>query len=190
MPKPRRYGHRLEHIVSRGPGGEIKCSPEPDVERRSIAIQNAGRRWTLDDLRCREDGLRRYKAHRADAAHELRDAIENSRTVGIVYYIKFRDVVKIGTTRRPANRLGNLPWEYLLAIEPGGREIESERHETFRADWIQGEWFELSPALAEHLDQVRACHAAWVQNVYLAPDPLPWSRKETAFPEVPYPSIC
>ena len=72
--------------------------------------------------------------------------------VDVVYYLRFKDRVKIGTTANPRQRLGAIWHEELLAFERGDRALEGRRHEQFAADRFAGsEWFTLSPALAEHI---------------------------------------
>lgn len=75
----------------------------------------------------------------------------------VVYYLGFGDRIKIGTSVNLARRLGELPPGDLLAVEPGGADLEDERHEQFAADriLINREWFRDSPALLRHIAAVR-----------------------------------
>jgi len=89
--------------------------------------------------------------------------------VDVVYYLRFDDRVKIGTTANPRQRFAAIRHDELLALEPGDRLIERRRHEQFAADRLAREWFALSPALAEHIrvlsagvDDPWALHARWV----------------------------
>lgn len=76
-----------------------------------------------------------------------------SPVVEVVYYLRFDDRVKIGTSGRLRARVAALPHDELLAIEPGGRSLERRRHERFAAWRIPGtEWFERSPELDAHLE--------------------------------------
>lgn len=72
-------------------------------------------------------------------------------TESVVYYIRFGDRVKIGITENLVMRLGNLPHDEVLATEPGGRDIETERHRQFDALRIRGEWFRAESPLLEHI---------------------------------------
>jgi hypothetical protein len=78
-----------------------------------------------------------------------------------VYYVHIHDYVKIGTTTGLAGRMLNLRVEphQILAVEPGGRELEKRRHEQF-ADERRGrrEDFEMSDRLMAHITQVRSKH--------------------------------
>lgn len=93
--------------------------------------------------------------------------------VDVVYYLRFEDRVKIGTTANPRQRLSRIRHEELLAFERGGRGLEQRRHAEFSADRFTtgSEWFRLSPALLAHLDAVRAgvddpweLYARWVSE--------------------------
>lgn len=69
----------------------------------------------------------------------------------LVYYIRFGNRIKIGTTANLVSRLNGLPYEEVLATEPGGLPLERERHKQFRDDRIIGEWFRISTALMAHI---------------------------------------
>jgi hypothetical protein len=68
----------------------------------------------------------------------------------VVYYARFGERVKIGTTICPASRLPDIPHDEILAMEPGGAELEHERHMQFAEYWITGEWFRVAPPLLRH----------------------------------------
>ncbi len=90
--------------------------------------------------------------------------------VEVVYYLRYDDRVKIGTTGRLRARVAALPHDELLALEPGGRLVERSRHERFAASRITGtEWFERTPALDAHVaalalgvDDVWAQYDGWL----------------------------
>jgi hypothetical protein len=91
--------------------------------------------------------------------------------VEVVYYIRFRDRIKIGTTGNLGQRMRTLWHDEIMALERGGRTRERVRHEQFAADRIGGEWFRISPALTAHVDQLRAgvddpweLYALWVSE--------------------------
>lgn len=72
--------------------------------------------------------------------------------VDVVYYIRYADRVKIGTSANPRQRLAALWHEELLAFERGGRALEQRRHAQFAADRHPGtEWFRLTDALRAHI---------------------------------------
>jgi hypothetical protein len=72
--------------------------------------------------------------------------------VDVVYYLRFRDRIKIGTSANPRSRLAQLRYDDLLAFEPGDRDVEQRRHLQFAVDRFPGsEWFAASPALDAHV---------------------------------------
>ncbi|MBN9212965.1 MAG: ATPase [Microbacterium sp. 71-36] len=77
--------------------------------------------------------------------------------VDVVYYLRFRDRVKIGTSAQPRQRLRAIRHEELLAFERGDRSVERRRHAQFAAERLGGsEWFALSEALGTHIDSLSA----------------------------------
>lgn len=77
--------------------------------------------------------------------------------VDVVYYLRFRDRVKIGTTANPRVRFSSLPHDEVLAFERGDRALEQRRHAQFAAHRIpRTEWFERSDELDAHLATVSA----------------------------------
>jgi len=92
--------------------------------------------------------------------------------IEVVYYIRFDDRIKIGTTANPRQRLNRLRHEELLAFERGGRSLEQHRHGQFSTERLERtEWFSRSAALDAHIDSVRgdetdmwARHRRWVSE--------------------------
>lgn len=92
--------------------------------------------------------------------------------VDVVYYIRFDDRVKIGTTANPRQRLARLWHDDVLAFERGDRLVERRRHEQFRRDRLgRSEWFSPSAALDAHIAALSAGvddpwqrHALWVSE--------------------------
>lgn len=72
-----------------------------------------------------------------------------------VYYMRFGDRVKIGTTTNLALRLEVIQHDELLATEPGSFAVERERHRRFAALRVTGEWFRYTGALAGHIASLR-----------------------------------
>jgi hypothetical protein len=69
----------------------------------------------------------------------------------VIYYVRFGDIVKIGTTRNLRNRLNTYPpTAVLLAVEPGGLRLEAERHAQFaHLLAYRNEWFFAADELLE-----------------------------------------
>jgi hypothetical protein len=87
-------------------------------------------------------------------------ALEDQARCEVVYYVRFGDQVKIGTTVNLGKRLKNLPHDEVMATEPGAGRLERQRHKQFGHLRVQKgshrEWFQLTPELAEHIAAVRA----------------------------------
>jgi len=122
-----RFWGRLIMAASDG----LKATPEQAYE---LAC-------TLRDQDIQTGDERRAEAKRKDA----RD--------GIVYYVRFGDRVKIGTTVNLRQRLMSLPHDEVLVTEPGSYALERKRHKEFASSRItpRGEWFAYDDALKEHI---------------------------------------
>jgi hypothetical protein len=81
--------------------------------------------------------------------------------VEVVYYLRYADRVKIGTSARPRQRLAAIRHDELLAFEPGGRQLEQRRHREFASLREGGEWFTLTPELAAHIAALRSRGEPW-----------------------------
>lgn len=97
-------------------------------------------------------------AEREEAAstakrHEKREAAAGNREGSLVYYVQIGDYIKIGHSARLRRRYTTLRADRLLAIEPGGPEVERERHRDFAAERIdlKRENFRPSERLLEHV---------------------------------------
>lgn len=82
--------------------------------------------------------------------------------VDVVYYIRFDERVKIGTSSNPRRRLSALRHDELLAFERGGRSLEQQRHRDFASVREGGEWFTLTAALRAHVSHLRHEGEPWV----------------------------
>lgn len=79
---------------------------------------------------------------------------------GWVYYLLVGEQVKIGFTGDIRQRLRSYPpASELLAVEPGSRELEAQRHGEFRQHLAAGrEWFRPHPELVQHMSDVVDLH--------------------------------
>lgn len=78
-----------------------------------------------------------------------------------VYYIQFADGIKIGTTHSLGTRLRTfcLPDSALLAVEPGGFDVERSRHQFFAESRIgRSEVFKDSPKIRSHIEAIKKYH--------------------------------
>ncbi|WP_454175367.1 GIY-YIG nuclease family protein [Gordonia sputi] len=72
----------------------------------------------------------------------------------VVYYLQFNGRIKIGFTTNLEERLRAIPHDTVLAVEPGGCDIERKRHRQFRQHRVVGEWFEPSEKLLDHIKKL------------------------------------
>lgn len=82
--------------------------------------------------------------------------------IDVVYYLRFDERVKIGTSRRPRQRLASIRHHELLAFEQGGRALEQQRHREFAAEREGGEWFTLTPRVRAHIAGLRDAGEPWL----------------------------
>ncbi|MFF1572376.1 GIY-YIG nuclease family protein [Leifsonia sp. NPDC058292] len=97
--------------------------------------------------------------------------------VDVVYYLRFRDRIKIGTTANPRQRFASLPHDEVLAFELGGRSLEQRRHAQFADHRIpRTEWFELHDELAEHVaDLADGVDDPWDRYAFWRSRRLSWN---------------
>lgn len=105
---------------------------------------------------------------------ELETAIASTRVAfpGVVYYILFGDRVKIGYSSDLSGRLLALPYDEVLAAEPGSISLEKSRHRSFESIRLRGhaEWFRATKKLQAHAREIRDIHG----------DPLEVARRISA----------
>ncbi|GAA1055441.1 hypothetical protein GCM10017608_35300 [Agromyces luteolus] len=83
---------------------------------------------------------------------EVPDAELPPPRVDVVYYVRWRERVKIGTSSNPRQRLPTIPHDEVLAFERGGRALEQRRHAEFaESRWPGGEWFRFHEPLVRHV---------------------------------------
>ena len=104
----------------------------------------------------------RWKAEREARIADQQDPETWAANCSVVYYIRIDDHVKIGYSihlRERAREMRVIDPTALLAVEPGGREVERERHRQFAAERIgRLEHFNPSRRLLAHIDVIRAKH--------------------------------
>lgn len=72
----------------------------------------------------------------------------------LVYYVRFRDRIKIGTSTNIQARLRSIPHEALLGTEPGGIDVERRRHRQFADERTNGEWFTATSRILQHIESI------------------------------------
>lgn len=113
---------------------------EINAETARLAVKLGRKRWT-DDSR------------RKPAQESLVTA-----SGSIVYYIRRSALIKIGTTVNPRGRFTDLMPDEILAVEPGGRELETARHGQFSHLQVTGEHFRDTPELRAHIAGIVAMY--------------------------------
>lgn len=73
----------------------------------------------------------------------------------LIYYLRFADRIKIGTTTNLKIRLTAIPHDELLATEPGDVMLERRRHRQFDHLRLKGEWFRADRELLDHIESIR-----------------------------------
>lgn len=100
--------------------------------------------------------------HRDSLPDSWRKRHNTPERQSIVYYIRRAALIKIGTTVRPYERFSSLLPDSILAFEPGGPDLEAQRHRQFT--WCRvakkGEYFRPAPGLLAHIEVILAEHGA------------------------------
>jgi hypothetical protein len=78
--------------------------------------------------------------------------LPDSRT-HIVYFLRFGDRVKIGTTTAPERRFKDLPHDEVIGTIPGDVKVERQWHLVWADHRIVGEWFQATPELLAAIHQ-------------------------------------
>ncbi|MCU1561473.1 GIY-YIG nuclease family protein [Mycetocola sp.] len=77
--------------------------------------------------------------------------------VDVVYYLRFGDRIKIGTSVNPRQRFAGIRHDELLAFERGNRLTEQRRHAQFAAHRLdRSEWFAAHNEILSHIEGLRA----------------------------------
>lgn len=80
----------------------------------------------------------------------------------VVYYLRYDDRVKIGTSSNPRQRFAAIWHDDLLALERGDRRLEQRRHAHFDVERFgRSEWFALSDRLRAHIAAVSGGVDPW-----------------------------
>jgi hypothetical protein len=89
----------------------------------------------------------------------------------VVYYVRLGNHIKIGYSTNLVGRLNALRAEAsdVLAIEPGARRLEAQRHEQFKHLRIKTRWENFYPGadLEAHIVEIKATHGipAWLTPI-------------------------
>lgn len=152
----------------------VEAMAQVTFEQRSLAADTERAENSAQDKRAR-----RNAAH----AKKMYDT-------SVVYFIRFRDAVKVGTTTDLSTRMNELPWEEIVGIAPGGIHAEVQHHRNLRPYRIHGEWFELTDEVAAYIQRVNEDHATWYDAVFRASGQLPVQRGASLPSLADYPAIA
>lgn len=81
--------------------------------------------------------------------------------VEVVYYLRWEERIKIGTSSNPRQRLAAIWHQELLGFERGGRVLERARHAQFAELREGGEWFRADPVLLAHVRELTGGEPPW-----------------------------
>lgn len=96
---------------------------------------------------------KRFERQRIEAVYDGFLKNSSPEADGLVYYMRINQQIKIGyTTNLTQRSRAYPPGTELLAVEPGTKETERERHIKFSRFRKRGrEWFVEAPELTEHM---------------------------------------
>lgn len=99
---------------------------------------------------------KREQAKVTESRRENRERAAGNREGALVYYVQIGDYIKIGHSARLKRRFATLRADLLLAIEPGGLELERQRHREFSDERIdlKRENFRPSARLTDHIREL------------------------------------
>lgn len=87
-----------------------------------------------------------------------------------VYYVRCGHLIKIGTSTNLASRFSAIRPNEVLALEPGGQIIETERHREFVALRASGEYFHPGVELQRYILSLRESLGAPTWTSSIVPD--------------------
>lgn len=169
MPEPERLlptsveARTIDHILERvmwciWPGCEkIKCHELMvcDAHRQVIA--------TYQDpysraIQRRMEESQRKREENAAAVNRGEKIDKHARTGGYVYFVRIDDLIKIGYSTQPYQRLRAYPPNAeVLGVFPGTKELEADLHGRFRFALKKGrEWFRVADEITEYVNEMVA----------------------------------
>ncbi|GAB2718229.1 GIY-YIG nuclease family protein [Streptomyces bullii] len=128
-------------------------------------------------------GRRKYEEgqeEREGRDEHLRAGVLAVRDGWKVYYVRCGNLIKIGYTANLAQRFTTIRPNEVLALEPGGQEVETRRHRQFAQLRASGEYFHPGPALQSHIVGLRSTHGSPVWTSSLVPDGRNWFPMDEA----------
>lgn len=107
-----------------------------------------------------ERAIRLAKWQAEDERYEAQKAALRQDRDGFVYYLKVGERIKVGYSVDVKRRMRAYPpGSELLAVEPGDRDLETQRHRQFAGSLLDGrEWFRPTPDLLELVAEIVSVH--------------------------------
>lgn len=96
--------------------------------------------------------------HSTGARPPLPERTTNGMIENVVYYMRFGNLIKIGTTTALSARTRQLRPDEVMAAEPGSYDLERKRHQQFAAFRLHGEYFHPAALLMLHIRKIRGRH--------------------------------
>ncbi|MGW4505708.1 hypothetical protein ACWENO_13820 [Streptomyces sp. NPDC004436] len=136
---------------------------EIEIDERAVEIATKLMHWQLAEALAREPveegDVPRWKKTRSE-----------TRGPDWIYYVRCGYLIKIGTTTDLAQRFTSIRPNEVLALEPGGQQLETEHHREFKALRAGGEYFHPGVALQEHILRLREAHGIPQWTAAVVPD--------------------
>lgn len=145
----------MTHFTSCGAlladGRDCHASPVPDAPV-NLCLRHL--KEAADYFHAMTSDPERVAAAWSQVAEERASAPEKR---SIVYFVRFGDRVKIGTTTNPRIRFGALPFDEILATFPGDRSTEQLLHRRFASLRLTktGEWFRDDPQIRDFITRAK-----------------------------------
>jgi hypothetical protein len=146
------------------PGGQMSnrygvlCSAHAvDVAVAVIQHQTHMQRvWNFFEQQTTERAVRAEKWRAEDERYEAEKAALRQDREGFVYYLMVGERLKIGYSVDVKRRMRAYPpGSELLAVEPGDRDLETQRHRQFAGSRTDGrEWFRPTPDILDLVEEI------------------------------------
>lgn len=137
--------------------GVLCATHSVDVAIAVVQHQNDVHQFTqFFERQSTERAIRAEQWRREDERYEAEKAALRQDREGFVYYLKVGDRLKIGYSVDVKRRMRAYPpGSQLLAVEPGDRDLERQRHHQFAGSLMDGrEWFRPTPDLIELVQEL------------------------------------
>jgi hypothetical protein len=154
---PKRTGIRLSEVLADEccePDCEDQADPDYPVPLCSRHVFLVVKRYLKQLATIQQDNPVLYEAIRAGRTEPEPKRRRKPRHV--VYFLRFGDRVKIGTSGNLIERLREVPHDEVIGTIPGNATVEREWHARWADLRIKGEWFHATPELLATIGQAVA----------------------------------